>query len=334
MSYNPSDTARLGHRYQVILAHSGSFRSLVASRVQRFEPQTRQQTEVYYELGSVDPTGEASESPEFTITLEEYVHNAELDLLLAGKSAIATTWNLFDYIHDGKLTAYLLERNSNNVVQGELEFQNCVLSEISYRWQMGQPITASYTLNGRLARHYIPGQTPHTSWGSQDTTTPGGIRMKDSRLFLGGMTAGYRVYRLQGFTLRVQYPVTPIREVGSRPLVGYVVEPPRTTLDCDFLAADEQPDDVLYTNFGSPLQYYDYVIPLTLANSAIRIYDPDAAEAASVLRAWKLENLKPTNATPVLAQVRGVATKRYSFVLNKATTASTGGVLCYSGDIV
>lgn len=333
MPSNPTDVARLGHRYQARIEHTVSARTLVASRIQSFEPSTRQQTEVYYEIGSVDPTGEASESPEFSIRVEELVHNVELDLLLAGKTNVATTWNISDFIHDGDLNLYLLERNNDGTVKGELEFNSCVMSEVSYRWQMGQPISAQYSFDGRLGKHWAVGSTPHTTWGAQDTSSAGGIRVKDARLFLGGTTSGYRIYRLQGFTLRHQFPATAVREIGSRALVGWVVEPARTTLDIDLLAADEQPDDVLYTNVGS-IQYYDYTNPLTLTNSAIRIYDPNAAEATTIIRSWKMENLKPTNATPISAQVRGIATKRYSFVLNKATTAGSGGVICYSGDIV
>lgn len=332
---NPTDVARLGHRFQVRLAHATSARTLVASRVQSFAPSIRQQTEVYYELGSVDPTGDASESPEFSIGLEELVHNTELDLLLAGKAAIATSWNLQDFIHDGKLTAYLLERDNSGNVKGELEISNCVLGELSYRWQMGQPISANYSLMGRLGRHWTPGNEPHATWGTQDTSSPGGIRVKDARLFLGGATSGYRTYRLQSFTLRTQFPTTPVREIGSRAMVGFVVEPPRTTLDIDLLVADQQPDDVFYYNYNTPTTtYYDYTNPQLLSNSAIRIYDPDDTEGTTVVRAWKLENLRPTNATPIAAQVRGIATKRYSFVINKAATANTGGVLCYDGDIV
>ncbi len=332
---NPTDVERLGHRYQVRLYDDRSARTLVASRVQSFQPSIQQQTEVYYELGSVDPTGAASESPEFRIQLEELVHDVTLDLILAGKAANATTWNLMDFIHDGKLTAYLLERDNSGNVKGELEFSSCVLSEVGYRWQMGQPISAAYTLMGRLGKHWTPGNEPHGSWGAQDTTSPGGIRVKDARLFLGGTTTGYRIYRLQSFSLRTQFPATPIREIGSRALVGWVVEPPRTTLDLDLLAADAQPDDMFFDNYNSPsTTYYDYVNPQTLTAAAIRIYDPDDDEAATVLRSWSIQNLTMQTGAPITAQVRGVATKRYSFLLAKATTANTGGVTGFDGDIV
>lgn len=330
---NPSDIARLGHRFQARFKHATSARTLVASRIQRFAPENQQQTEVYYELGSVDPVGEASESPQFQVAVDEYVHNCELDLLLAGKAAIDTAWTLFDYIGNGVLSAFLLERNNAGVVKNELEYNGIVISEIQTRWQMGQPIMSTYTMMGKIGKNWVPSSAPHNTWGVQDTTSPGGIRVKDARLFLGGETAGFRVYRLQGITMRTQFPATPVREIGSRPLVGFVVEPPRTTLDLDFLVADEQPDDILYAHDTIPATYYDYVNPQLLTNSAIRIYDPDSAEAAVVLRSWVLENLRPTNATPALAQVRGLATKRYSFVINRATTPNTGGLLMYVGDI-
>lgn len=337
MPSNPIDVARLGHRYQVRVQHMGSGRTLVASRIQRADPVGRYNTEVYHELGTVDPTGSASESPEFVVTLEENVHNAELDLLLAGKSAIATTFNVADFINNSKLNVFILERDNDGNIQGEVEFDQGVLSEVQYQWRMGQPIVATYTINCRLGGRWKAADAPHynaNTWGTQDLVSAGGIKVKDARLFLGGTAAGSRMYRLQTMTLRTQFRTTIVRELGSRALVGAVVEPPDTTLDFDLDAADYQPDDIVFAFQNTPTAYYDYTAPQQLGDSAIRIYDPTAAEGSSVLRAWKLENLYPASASPIAAQVRGVATKRYSFMLPKATTAGSGGVLCFVGDIV
>ncbi len=332
--YSPSDVARVGHRFQVQLAHA-SGETLVASRVQRFEPAIQTNMDVYHELGTVDPTGYASDAPAFRITIEENVHAADLDLLLAGKAVASdTSWNLGDYINDGDVTAYLVERDNAGTIVGELELDNCVLQDVTWRWAMGQPIVATYTLQGRLGKRWLAAGAPHKAgWGVQDTTAPGDIKIKDARVFLGGNAAGNRVYRIQGFTLRVAYRTTVVREAGSRPLVGTIVEPPDTSLDVDFAVADSQPDDYFFTYVSASGGYYDYVNPLLLTNSAIRVYDPTANEAQTVLRAWKLENLIPGNATPVLAQTRGLATKRYTLLVPKVTTANTGGVVLYKGDI-
>lgn len=330
---NPSDVARLGHRYQLRAEHTGSARTLVASRVQNVEPSHNHNTEVFNQLGGVDPAGKASESPEFRITFEELVHSVAMDLLLAGKAANGTSWNLFDYINNSLLKFYVLERNNSNAVIGERAYENAVVAEIQWRWQVGQAIQAMYTIDARLARHWAAAFVPHGSWGAFDTTSPGGIKAKDARLFLGGTTSGYRMYRVQSMTLRATFRDNPVKELGSRPLVGYVVEPPTTMLDIDIAAADQQPDDYLFEPVGSPVQYYDYVNPIDFGASAIRIYDPDASEGASVLRSWKLENLTLARANPIRAQVRGLATKRYSFMIPKAATAETGGVLMYAGDL-
>jgi len=335
MPSSPTDIARLGHRYQVRLYHATTARTLVASRLQRVEPNIRQNTEVYYELGSVDPTGHTSESPEFRITLEENLHNSDLDLLLAGKAANGTSWNLRDYINDSKLSVFILERNNSDVVVGEVEFQSGVLAEVSWNWQMGQPVSARYQIDARLGVRHTQAYVPHSTWGAQHATAPGGINIKDARLFLGSQAAGGRMYRLQSFSLRTTYRTTAVREAGTRAVVGYVVEPPETSLDIELLAADHQPDDILFSGAtASPVySYYDYVNSITLATNAIRVYDPSATEGASVLKAWSIENLVLDSGSPILASVRGTATKRYSFKLVKATTANTGGATVYAGDI-
>lgn len=334
---NPTDVARLGHRFQPFFANSTSAKEIVGHRLQRFEPSIRTNIEIYNELGNLDPVGSATDSPEFRIAFEEFVHNCKLDLLLAGKDPdVDTTWNIANYVQNGVVTAYLLERDNLGVVAGEIELDNCVTSEIQWAWQMGQPITGRYTLEGRVGKRWNAANVIHGSWGAFDTTTPGGIKIKDARLFLGGSTSGYRVYRLQGFTLRVTFRATVVREAGNRALVGTLVEPPQSALDIDLAAADAQPDDSLFTPMpdGGPYTNYDYTQPLELTGSAIRIYDPTLPEANTVLRAWKIEKLRPGDATPILASVRGLATKRYNFVVPRVTTAGSGGVLLYSGDIV
>lgn len=331
MSYNPSDIARLGRNFQVQIKHGTSGTTLVACRLQRAEPTRRQTTEIYHELGNIDPTGATSEAPEFTVVLNEYVHDSSVDLLLAGKNpASDTTWNLGDYLNNGVLTTYIVERDNSNpaVVTGEMEFNTGVLADIQWQWQMGQPISATYTMQMAKGKRWSHGSEVHGSWGTQETTSPGGIRIKDARLFLNGSADGNRVYRLQSFTCRVTWRTTPVREAGNRALVGHIVEPPDTTLDFDLLAADGQPDDVLFPLVSSGGDYYDYVNQNALTNSVIRIYDPDQAEASTILRSWTFEHLVlGPQVSPLMAAVRGQATKRYATLLDKVTTPGTGGLL-------
>jgi hypothetical protein len=330
---NPTDIARLGHRFQVRLAHT-SGQALVASRVQRFEPAIRQDQTVYHELGTVDPTGYSAEPPQFNIGLDEFVHSSNLDLLLAGKTiASDTTWNLGDYnVGNGPVTLYLLERDNLGVVQGELQFTNGIITDITWSWRMGQPIDARYTVLARLGQRWTAANVPHTTWGAQDTSAPGGIRIKDARLYLNGGTDGYRQYRVQGFTLRAQWRSQIVNEAGNRAMVGILAEPPNVTLDVDFAHASLQPDDVVYATGGSGT-YYDYQNTNALSASVIRVFDPDAAEGASVVRAWKLEKLRASNVTPATANVGGLATKRYEFVVPGVTTPNSGGLICYKGDV-
>ena len=134
-------------------------------------------------------------------------------------------------------------------------------------------------------------------------------------------------------TLRVDLRSIAVKEVGSHALVGYVVEPPATTFEFDIAVADAQPDNLMYENHGGPVDYYDYVNPVDIGESAIKIYDPDDTEANTVLRSWKLENLSVGARKPRTRRVRGLATKRYSMAIHKSNTADSGGVLLYAGDL-
>ncbi|CAG0986663.1 hypothetical protein ANRL3_02490 [Anaerolineae bacterium] len=330
---NPSDVARLAHRFLPYVANTVTSEEIVASRVQRYEPAINPNLEVYDELGSVDPTGYASDAPEFRITLEENVHDCDLDMVLAGldPAGLITTWQLADYINDGNIKLNLLERNNAGTIIGESEFGSGVLTEIAWSWRMGQAITAQYAFIARYGKRYKAANVVHATWGATSATAPGGIKIKDARLFLGGTAAGNRVYRLQSFSLRHTFRAEVHREAGNRALVGATVHVPTTRLDIELLAADGQPDDIL---FHDATTYYDYASTNLLAANAIRIYDPSAAEGTTVLRAWSIENLVPGDASPVQAQVRSSATKRYSLSLPKATTAGSSGVILYSGDIV
>lgn len=336
MPASPSDVGRLGSRYQVRVAHSGSARTLVASRVQSIDPSARYNTEIYNELGSVDPVGYGQEPPEFRIAIEENVFSSQLDLLLAGKASNATTWNLGDYIGNSLLSVFILERDTaNGTVMGEVEFQSGVVTEINWSWRIGQPITARYSIDARLGVRHVQAYVPHASWGTQDTTNPGAIRSKDARLFLISTAAGGRMYRLQGFNIRVTFRSNPVKEIGNRAVVGYVVEPPETFFDFDVLAADHQPDELLFsgTTSSPAYAYYDYVNPVQLSQAAIRIYDPTLGEAASVLRTFLLDSLVPDTVNPLTASVRGLATKRYNLRVSKASVAGTGGCRMTVGDL-
>jgi hypothetical protein len=335
--FNMVDSARLGHRFQVRLENSvvSPSRVIICSRVQRFEPQVRQDTAIYHELGSVDPTGFSSDPPQHRITIEEFVHAVDVDLIMAGQLANATAWNLGQYnVGNGPYNVYLLQRDNAGALAGELKFTAGVISEVTWSWRMGSPITASYAIDCRLGQNFQVGSELHT-FDAQDTSNPGGIRIKDARLFLGGNAAGNRMYRLQSFTLRAVWRTTPVNEAGNRAIVGYLAEPPDTSLDFEVAAADQQPDSTLYASSGTlPNAYYDYQNSNTLAANAIRIYDPTAAEGNTVLRSWLLEKLIVTTSSPLSAVVRGLATKRYSLVVPSVTTAGTAGVKLFSGDIV
>lgn len=336
--FNPTDSAHLGHRFRPYIKNLITAKEIAAARVQRMEPQATFRTEVYKELGSVDPTGYAQEPPEFKITVQEYVHDEpSLDLVVASKDpASDTTWNLIDYISkpDSQLQLNLLERDNADALIGEQQFDGCNISDVTWTWRAGQPIDGQYTFTGRKGRHYIPGHLPHNIWGAFDTTSVGGIRAKDARLYLTGTTTGFRVYRLSGMTIKTTWANTPIPELGNRALAGYTVDVPMTQIDLDFYASDPQPDDLVFSDDAlSPAQYYDFINPNQIAQSAIRVFDPREVEGSTVLRAWRFDSLIYQQGSLTNAQVRGVATRRYSFLLPQVVVSGTGGMTLFKGDI-
>jgi len=307
---------------------SGS--EVVADRVQSIEPTLTSNLEKAYELGNLDPVGTATDPTEYRVVIEENLHNSEVELLLAGKHQTATSYNLGDFLTNIDNFVYLLARDNDDNILNELEYGGGALAELVWRFVQGGACTTSLTLNCKSGKLYTSGSVVHDSWGGLDAVSPGIIKGKDARLYLGGdVDPTNIVYRLQAFTLRATFPIQVVRELGNRTVVGYVIDSPDATLDFDLLDADHQPADVLAALTSG---YYDFG-DLQEVDGAIRLYDPDLAEASSAIRAWKLENLRTATATPKRAQVRGLATQRYSLPIGKADTEGSAGVLCYVGDI-
>ena len=332
MSSDPTDYGHLGHRYQVLVKNNTTGSEIVADRVQSIEPTLTSNLEKAFELGNVDPVGTATDPTEYRVVLEENLHNSELELLLAGKSPLGdTSFNLGDFLTNLDNYIYLLIRGNDDTILNELEYGSGALAELAWRFVQGGACTTTLTLNCKSGKLYTSGSLVHDSWGGLDTVSPGIIKGKDARLYLGGTTdPTHKVFRLQSFTLRATFPIQVVRELGNRTIVGYVIDTPDANLDFDLLDADHQPADVL-TQLTTG--YYDFG-DLQEVDAAIRLYDPDLAqEAGNIVRAWKMENLRVATATVKRAQVRGLATQRYSMPIGKADTAGSAGVLCYVGDI-
>lgn len=330
---DPTDAGHLGHRYQVLVYNATSGSTVVADRVQSIDPTFTSNLEKAYELGNADPVGTATDPTEFRVVVEENLHNSELDLLLAGKNPTSgSTFNLADFVTELANKVYLLSRDNAGTILNELMYDEAVLADLTWRFVQGGPCRSTFTLNGKLGKFYTSGSAPHVAWGALDTVSPGIIKGKDARLYLGGTTEPTnRVYRLQSFTLRATFPVQVVRELGNRALVGYVIDSPDATLDVELLSADVQPWDILANLVAG---YYDFN-DLQEVDGAIRLYDPASStqETADVIKAWKLENLRAATGTIQRAQVRGLATARISLTVGKADTSGTGGVIVYTEDL-
>jgi len=235
-------------------------------------------------------------------------------------------------IANDDLTVYLLSRDNDGAIQNELEYDNGVTAEIAWRFVVGAACTTTFTINAALGKLYTSGSVIHDSWGAYDTTSPGIIKGKDAKITLGGTDVDtHRTYRLQSFTVRAAFPTESVRELGTRTLVGQLVGPPDVTVDFDLLSADQQPTSVL---FGLTTGYYDLADPQEV-DGTIRVYDPDETqEAGNIIKTFKMENLKVSAGTPIRAQVRGLATTRYTLTIGREDTENTGGLIVYTtGDL-
>lgn len=325
----PSDIAHFGHRYQVLVLNNETSEEVVADRVQSVDPRFTANLEKAYELGNVAAVGTATDPPEFTVVIEENLHNSEVDLVLAGYDPTSgSSFNANDFVTNDDIYVYILSRDNDDAILNELEYSSGVTAEIAWRFQVGAACTTTFTINCKQGKLYTSGSVVHGSWGALDTTSPGIIKGRDARITLGGTdVVTNRTWRLQSFNVRCAYPIESVSELGTRTLVGQLAGPPDVTVDLELLSADAQPTDILYDLTAG---YYDFAEPNEVSGT-IRLYDPDLAqETANVLKAWVLENLRPSAGTPIRAQVRGLATTRYTLSVSRETTSDTGGMIVYT----
>ena len=336
---NPQLSALLSHRLGFWLRStalsSGSATDIWADRVQSVEPTGTHNSTDYYELGRVDKVGNTLDPTTYRIQLEENLHNGEIDMTLAGISP--TTGSGFwagDMVRQTN-TGYVVARNDADAVFQEIAFGGLRVSEVQYKFVMNGACTASYTLEGTSGSYYHTASSyPHPLWGAYDTTSAGAVHGKDARVAFGTTnTAGNKGYRLQSFTIRVQFPLQTVKELGNRQIVGQLVDSPNVTVDFDLNPADQQPHDIFF-----PVSNDDGVAKLALGqpqttNVFINLYDPALAEYASVIKSWKLENMRPTSNSPMQGRVRSLTTSRWSMTNVSVTTAGSGGVIVSKTEI-
>ena len=318
--------ARFGHRTGVYMKNDTSGSTIWVDRVQRVDSPIALRTSSFYELGAVGKTGVVQDPAEMTLVIEKNLVNCELDYLLTGQDfapAGTQTWNLGQLL--GKTqTGYIIHRNDSDTIDAEIQVDSLRVSSYEARFTIRDAIMETWTMNGITGQWYTSG-FPHGTWGTADTTSVGGVHGKEARIwFTSGSAAATRLFRAQSFNIRAGFPVTPVGELGRRNLVGQMSDSPDVTLDFDVLLADYQPLDKLFATTGSG---YDLNTTSALFNGFVRVFDPDVSEAGSVIKMYKLENLKVTGATPTRSQVRGLSTMRFSLTVAKEATAGTGGLI-------
>lgn len=338
--FNPTVTAAYGHRYLVwlrnsTLSTSGSTNDIVASRVQSVEPTATTTTTKYYELGSVDPTGVTSDPTQMKIVLEENLHDSKIDMYLAGVDPTTGSGYWLANMLGQTNTAFVAQRNDAGSVIGELGVGNLRVSEVQYRFVINGSCTVQYTLEGTSGSYYssIVG-APHPVWGAtSDSTIPGAVHGKDARIMFSTEGVNNKAYRLQSFTIRAVFPVQPVRELGTRQLVGMLNDVPDVTVDFDLLAADYQPVDQFYgTSSDGGITKYNLSDP-QVQDVWINVYDPTLAEGASVIKSFKIQNCKPSSTMPVQARVRQLATARWTLMSTSSDQPGSAGLIVSKTEI-
>jgi len=307
-------------------------------RCQRVEPVARRAITTHFQLGDEDAVGVTKEATEYTVTVEHFMHDVTAELIMAGKDpAVDIIYNLKDMLDQRQLRVNLVERNTNGVPVREYEYDEGMVSTMTWAMGVRTPSSVTTELRAILGKVYCSGGSiPHSggslSYPSDDTTSPGAILGKDARVRFGTDAAGSRAYRLQNFSIRAAIPVDLVRELGRRALVGIMNRMPTVSADFDLLTADCQPHSTFFDLVAGTNPHYDFG-QSNEVDIFVRVYDPDLAEGNTVIRAFKLENADPGDVTPMSVNVNGLAATRYSVQLAKPDTANTCGLIMYKGDI-
>lgn len=328
---NPTDIGRWGHRQGLYLNSAGSIEQWI-DRVQTADPEFDAGVDTFFEIGNNDPVGFAQQPSRMRLTWNENVVQAESDFILAGANpAVASmTYHMGNVLNNvNNINAYLVMRaNGATVPTSELAFTSMGVEELNWSFQVRNPITFTPRLSGTVGKWYQQAGLIHSTWGTLNTSSPGAIMARDARIFFYSNTG--RAYRLQSFNIRTQFPITQMEEIGNRQIVGQISGQPKTLIDFDIAVDDDQPNEQFATLTSN---YYDYNNLLTGIGVWIKVYDPTAAEATSVIRSWKAENVVAVRANPLRVNAKGVAMARWSLIVSKATTAGSGGLTVGKGDI-
>jgi len=329
---NPTISGLLSHRAGVwarnSVLSSGSATDIWADRVQSVEIVDTHNNTDYYELGRVAKVGTTLDPTEYRITLQENLHNSEIDMFLAGVDpTTGSGWYAANMVTQSN-SAYVVFRNDNDSVFEEIAVASARVNEVTYTFVANGACTIDYTLMGTSGSYYhTAGSYVHPLWGAQDNTTTGAVHGKDARVRFTSNVDANRVYRLQRFVVRVQYPEQTIRELGNRELVGKLVDSPNVTVEFDVQQGDLQPHDVFFpvsNDGGVPKRVLGQ--PQTV-DVFIDVYDPDQGEGSSVIKSFGIPNCRPTSNTPVTARVRQLTTSRWALTNVSEDTLGTGGLI-------
>ena len=328
---NPSLSGLLSHRVGVWVRNanlsSGSATDIWADRVQSAEVVATHNLTKYYELGRVAPVGATTDPTDYRFTLQENLHNSEIDMYLAGVDPTSGSGYYIANPVTQTNTGYVVFRNDNDSVFEEVSVTGLRLSEVTYTFIVNGSCTVDYTLMGTSGSYYhTAGSFVHPLWGSQDSTTSGGVHGKDARIRLTNNVDANRVYRLQRFVIRATFPEQTVREIGNRQIVGKLVDSPDVTVEFDVQQGDLQPHDVFFPVSNDAGVAKRVLSEPQTVDVFIDVHDPDQGEGSSVIKSFAIANCRPSSNTPVSARVRQLTTSRWQLSSVSEDTVGSGGL--------
>lgn len=330
----PANIGLRGHRFLVKIENSSASQ---IHRVQEAGFDINSPEEVAYELGNINPTGSDKDpiEPSFQMTVNS--HGLQLEKVTAGSSA--SVISLGDIIANaGNLTIRMLDANNGVVIPSaashlyaEEVMTGAGVSRISYNFTIRGAVTEQWSFFGQ--DYYIE-TAPTGVWGPFDTTSPGLVKGRQALIRIGGNTTADTAYRLQSFTINVDFQSQMVGELGNRKIAGYNMGEPNVTVNFDVLESDASIQTLLTQGSGSK-RIFDQVVRKDIY---IMLYDPTATrppfgsnETATPIKAWKLEGVSFPRMTN-RRQVRGMATLNFSGQIAFASAAGTGGVKIFEGN--
>jgi hypothetical protein len=317
MPTNPASVVLQFHRHRVIVRNTSP--SWI-SRVQDVSIEGTGNADPVFELGNVSPVGIDADLVRPRATITRNMVDTQLEWAFADKTSGPVT--LADILNYTSASVFRLVAPEGAGFPPasflrEEALLDAVVTSIRYDFEVGRALQETWTVQGK--RLIVRTSGFIHDWGSFDTARPGAIRGRDAVLRVAGVGPTDTLFRVQRFSINVDFRADEVEELGNRALAGIAREPARITIDLDIAEADNQPDDLFYQAGGGIIDLQDYRQGVSLA---LLVFDPaqprptfgQAESPSAVLKSFEISGACAYSVNS-RAQVRGMSTRRYSLTV-------------------